>query len=97
DHTRTQYTPQARHGPAPNQGVKVEKSARRALCAKPYTSVVDFQWVVKPPLPASITCISLPPREGVRKPGPILCTSRYPDPTYWSTAARGHSLRSPAR
>ena len=26
---------------------------------KPHTSVVDFQWVAEPPLPASITCISL--------------------------------------
>src|SRR6266436_2363153 len=26
-------TPQARHGPAPDQGGKVEESARRALCA----------------------------------------------------------------
>jgi len=31
-----------------------------AFSRKPQTSVVDFQWVAKPPLPASITCISLP-------------------------------------
>src|SRR6266567_1053253 len=28
-------TPQARHGPAPDQGGTVEESARRALCAEP--------------------------------------------------------------
>ena len=31
-------------------------------------SVVDFQWVAEPPLPASITCISLPGEEGRELP-----------------------------
>ena len=33
------------------------KSSGPCIC---HTSVVDFQWVVEPLLPASITCISLP-------------------------------------
>ena len=31
-----------------------------AFSRKPPTRIVDFQWVAKPPLPASITCISVP-------------------------------------
>src|SRR5918911_2687782 len=38
-----------------------------AFSRKPHTSVVDVQWVAEPPLPASITCLSLSSAERFRR------------------------------